>query len=110
MNFETMRCVLSEMVERVARAICRKRAGTPQMGTTRLDGKALDAYVQANWRWCQDEARVAIEAFPIDALRQTVDALEMLRRGHGAEVSAACYPALNSGRYAIAMIDEALKP
>lgn len=35
------------------------------------------------------------------ALTATVDALETLRRGHGAEVSALCFPALNIGRAAL---------
>lgn len=45
----------------------------------------------------------------VDALRQAVNALERLRRGHGAVVSGLCYPALNVGRDILEQIDEALK-
>lgn len=34
----------------------------------------------------------------IAALREATDVLEVLRRGHGIEVGAACYPALNKCR------------
>lgn len=37
-----------------------------------------------------------------EALVETTDVLECLRRGHGAEISAACYPALNNARDALA--------
>ncbi len=36
------------------------------------------------------------------ALIQTADVLEVLRRGHGTDVSAKCYPALNLARQVIA--------
>jgi hypothetical protein len=36
------------------------------------------------------------------ALIQVADVLEALRRGHGCDVSAACYPALNVARDVIA--------
>lgn len=35
------------------------------------------------------------------ALAETVGALEVLRRGHGAVVSELCFPALNIGRTAL---------
>ncbi len=37
----------------------------------------------------------------LEALQAAADALEVLRRGHGVEVSTACYPALNLCRAAI---------
>lgn len=39
------------------------------------------------------------------ALQQAEEALDVLRRGHGAEVSGACYPALNTIREANALIN-----
>lgn len=44
--------------------------------------------------------RTLIAAAPklLEALRETTDALECLRRGHGVEVSSMCYPALNNAR------------
>lgn len=38
----------------------------------------------------------------LDALQAATEVLEILRRGHGVEVSEACYPALNDCRDAIA--------
>jgi len=41
------------------------------------------------------------ESLTMRALRESRDALEALRRGHGVEVSSLCYPALNTVREAL---------
>ena len=57
----------------------------------------IDRY--CTWAWQEQERRhTAIQAGLIEVIREAADVLEILRRGHGAEVSAACYPALNNLR------------
>ena len=57
---------MSEMIERVAKAMCRYRAKNPvdgMSGTPRYeDGPLLDTYIQINWAWWESDARAAIEA------------------------------------------------
>lgn len=59
--------------------------------------------MSTDWMWCHENPKAA--AAKIDMLREAlaaaVDALETLRRGHGAEVSGLCFPALNVGRDAL---------
>ena len=39
-----------------------------------------------------------------EALKETTDVLEILRRGHGVDVGSKCYPAINIAREALAQI------
>lgn len=112
---------MNEMVERVARAAYLEFSGdVPDAEYFWWPGK--DDGQPYDWRRSADCtsigskgfircARAAIGAMrkSTEALKQAEDALSTLRRGYGVEVSAACYPALNSVRDALAMIDEALR-
>lgn len=49
------------------------------------------------------------EAEIVAALRAATEVLECLRRGHGVEVSAACFPALNECRDVLERLDRALR-
>lgn len=51
------------------------------------------------------ELLLARQQVMLAALRAAQDALETLRRGHGVDVSAACYPALNLVRDAAALCE-----
>lgn len=100
---------MSEMIERVSRALARSVGGTvyhaqgerPEFQWQRVGAHSLDDYVETRWRHTTNEARAAIEAMrePTESMWAAGD--DLVPFGSDVADPSAVYRA---------MIDEALKP
>ncbi len=80
---------MSEMVERVARALCRRQCPS----------EPGSHYLDANWPRFEDDARTAIAA-----MRQPTDAMEFI----GDAIWRSAFPTTRAFEAYVAMIDAAL--
>ena len=73
-----------------------------QRGTESYERKlCADALEAADKRIAELERKLDVAR---EALKETTEVLEILRRGHGVDVGSKCYPAINIAREALAQI------